>query len=113
VYEIRGGMTTTERNRLIEEWKTTTNGVIVATLAALTEGVNLQHSCLLIFAEQDYLPSTIQQAIARSRRAGQTSRVRVINVLAKDSIDTVVNKALSFRDKNIRRALLETLRENP
>lgn len=113
IYEIRGGMTTTERNRLIEDWKTQRNGVIVATLAALTEGVNLQHSNLLIFAEQDYLPSTIQQAIARSRRAGQTTRVRVINVLAKDSIDTVVNTALTFRDKNIRRALLEKLRDTP
>jgi SNF2 family DNA or RNA helicase len=113
VYEIRGGMATTERNRLVEEWKTRDNGIIVATLASLTEGVNLQHSSLLLFAEQDYLPSTIQQAIARARRAGQTSRVRVINVLAKDSIDTAVNKALAFRDTNIRRALLETLRENP
>lgn len=109
VFEIRGGLSQVERNQRVADWKASPNGIIVATLASLTEGVNLQHSSFMIFAEQDYLPSTIQQAIARSRRAGQTKRVRVVNVLADKSIDTAVNRTLKTRDKNIKRALLENI----
>jgi len=114
VYEIRGGLNQNERNNRVDDWKNSTNGIIVATLASLTEGVNLQHSRFLIFMEHDYLPSTIQQAIARVRRAGQTQRVRVVNILADRSIDTAVYRTLSTRDRNIKRALLENIRnENP
>ena len=111
VFEIRGGISQADRNTRVEEWKKSSNGIIVATLASLTEGVNLQHSSFLIFLEHDYLPSTIQQAIARVRRAGQTKRVRVVNIMADKSIDTAVYRTLSTRDRNIRRALLENIRD--
>lgn len=111
VYSIDGGTSAKEREARLAEWEATTNGVIVATLAALTEGANLQHSRTIVFAEHDYLPSTLEQAIARAKRFGQQSIVRVYHIMAERSIDTAVYATAQTRERNIKRALLENLRD--
>lgn len=50
-------------------------------------GINLQAASAVILMEPQWKPSTESQAIARAHRMGQTRRVTVHRLLARDSID--------------------------
>jgi SWI/SNF-related matrix-associated actin-dependent regulator 1 of chromatin subfamily A len=111
VFQIDGGTSAAQREERLEQWRKTHNGIIVATLASLTEGANLQHSKRVIFLEHDYLPGVLDQAVARVRRFGQEFRVHVVHILAEDTIDEAVYRTAQTRNKNIHKALLERLRD--
>ena len=106
---ITGDVPAAERERRIREWQDTPNAVIVATLASMQEGVNLQKAESVIFAESYYLPAMIEQAIARVRRFGQTKPVNVYNVYAQHTIDESVWRIMHARHTNVQKALLEDL----
>jgi SNF2 family DNA or RNA helicase len=97
----------------VERWKLQSNGVIVATISALQEGANLQHARMIVFAESDYLPASVEQCIARVRRFGQEYPVNSFEVYCRNTVDQVVMRARNQRSTNIRRALLEDLRDLP
>ena len=50
-------------------------------------GINLQAAAAVILMEPQWKPSTEAQAIARAHRMGQTRRVTVHRLLARDAID--------------------------
>lgn len=83
------------------------NPIIVATISAMKEGVNLQHARTQIFLEESYLPSDNEQAIARSKRRGQTQPVNVYHIHANDSLDVRVHNLQETREAGITRAMLE------
>jgi len=87
------------------------NGVLVATIAAMREGVNLQRCNLNVFVEQSELPSDDDQAVARTLRRGQTRPVRVVIIHGDRTIDRTVWKHQSERRSNIVRSMLEDIRE--
>jgi superfamily II DNA or RNA helicase len=58
----------TPRKRLLAANRTPPSHNIVATLASLSEGVDLSRYRTVIFAEEDYVPGRMEQAIARVRR---------------------------------------------
>jgi SNF2 family DNA or RNA helicase len=93
-----GDLTPLRRADVIRQWLDTEDGVLVATLASVGEGYNLQDSRVAVFYEMDYLPSTNLQALARQRRHGQTDTVRAYAVVAKGSIDTAIAKIAQRRD---------------
>jgi SNF2 family DNA or RNA helicase len=109
VYLITGDMTPGNREVLINEWKASDDGVIVATMGSMQEGVNLQKASNIIFAEHHYLPGTIEQAIARCRRYGQTEPVNVYHVMARGTVDDTVWRVMRGRHSNVTKALLEDL----
>ncbi len=49
--------------------------------------MNIQAASVVIIAEPQRKPSTEEQAIVRAYRMGQTRRVQVHRLLAKDSVD--------------------------
>jgi DNA modification methylase len=102
-------MTPGNREVLIDEWKASDDGVIVATMGSMQEGVNLQKASNIIFAEHHYLPGTIEQAIARCRRYGQTEPVNVYHVMARGTVDDTVWRVMRGRHSNVTKALLEDL----
>jgi SNF2 family DNA or RNA helicase len=87
------------------------NPVIVATISAMKEGVNLQHARTQIFLEESYLPSDNEQAIARSKRRGQTHPVNVYHIHATNSLDMKVHEHQEKREVGISRAMLEYVRK--
>ena len=83
--------------------------IVIATMASMQEGVNLQEAKSVVFAEHHYLPSTIEQSMARVRRFGQTDPVNVYHVLAKGTVDASVWRVMLGRHSNVQKALLEDL----
>jgi hypothetical protein len=71
---------------------------IVATIAALSEGVDLSFAKTVIFAEQDYTPGRMHQAISRVHRwTADLEPVRVFYVLMKHTIDEVIHRCVDRR----------------
>lgn len=106
---ITGDVPAAERERRIRVWQETPNAVIVATMASMQEGVNLQKAESVIFAETYYLPAMVEQAIARVRRFGQTKPVNVYYVYAQHTVDETVWRIMHGRHTNVQKALLEDL----
>lgn len=103
-----------EKTRMLEWFvseRDNPNGVLVATIAAMKEGVNLQRCNLNVFVEQSELPSDDDQAIARTLRRGQTRPVRVVIIHGDKTIDQIVWRHQDKRRTNITRSMLEEIRE--
>jgi SNF2 family DNA or RNA helicase len=66
---------------------------IVATIASIQEGVNLQRAKYAIFMEQDWVAASNNQALARLRRRGQTGTVLKFVIIARRTADESVHKA--------------------
>lgn len=109
VFLITGDIPPTQRELLIANWKQSERGIIVATMASMQEGVNLQKSNSVIFAEHHYLPGTIEQAVARCHRYGQTRQVRVYHLIARGTVDESVWRVMTERHNNVTKALLEDM----
>jgi len=104
-----GDSSSKDKAKAISEFSGSRTGVLVATVAAMKEGVNLQNCALNVFVEQSDLPSDNDQAIKRTVRRGQDRPVRVVHIQATRSEDERVHAANVRRDLNIRRSLLEEL----
>jgi len=78
---------------------------IVATYGALREGVTLTKGTQVVLHDLDWMPSTILQAEARIWRLGQTQPCTSTWVLAADSIDTLLARALLMKADHIERTL--------
>ncbi|MQM26721.1 DEAD/DEAH box helicase [Glycomyces albidus] len=61
--------------------------VLLAQIEAGGVGMNIQAASVVVICEPQWKPSTEDQAIARAHRMGQSRRVQVHRLLAKDSID--------------------------
>jgi SNF2 family DNA or RNA helicase len=86
------------------------DAIIVATIAALKEGADLQAGNHSIFLEEDWLSEVNAQAIGRQRRRGQDKPVVVHRILADRSVDHMVAKAASGRGDDIRGLMQEYVR---
>jgi SNF2 family DNA or RNA helicase len=106
-----GAQNPTVRAEIVETWKTTPNAVMVATISALQEGANLQNAHTVCFVESSYLPSDMEQCIARVRRFGQYFPVNVIHFVAERTVDEAVVRASKKRERHIMRALLRDIRD--
>jgi SNF2 family DNA or RNA helicase len=84
-----GDMTTSEREKVIEEFKTGNIRYMVATDAA-AEGLNLQQCNILFNYDLHWNPMKIEQRIGRIHRLGQERDVTIFNLSIKDTIDDYV-----------------------
>jgi SNF2 family DNA or RNA helicase len=91
----------------VAEWESTTNGILVATIGAMAGGLNLQHSHRGIYVEEPDLPADFEQTYKRMLRRGQTRKVVLTVIYAKDSPDVVIRRGQQRKDMNIRKALKE------
>jgi len=108
---ITGDVPTAKRSALVDKWKTQQNGVLVATISSLKEGISLVHAKDVVFLEHSELPADQEQCVARLKRRGQTSLVTVHNVFAKGSPDMAIRRHLNDRTAGLKRALTSWLRE--
>ena len=75
--------------------------VLLAQIEAGGTGLNIQAASVVVICEPQWKPSVEEQAIARAHRMGQTRRVQVRRLLAKDCVDERIcevqeNKLLLF-----------------
>lgn len=108
---ITGDVPTARRGDLVEAWKRQPNGVLVATISSLKEGISLIHAKDVIFLEHSELPADQDQCIARLKRRGQTELVRVHHVWARNTPDMAIKRHLDERHTGLKKALSSWLRE--
>ena len=90
-----GAMTDTQRQQALSQFLFTEDGTLIATLAALGEGVNLQHCHQVAYYEEDWIHERRNQARARFYRAGQTAPVVEYFLHARGTTDAIIHKRAS------------------
>ncbi|MCD0442370.1 SNF2-related protein [Glycomyces sp. A-F 0318] len=101
---ITGKVAAPKRQAMVDEF-TRRQGpaVVLAQIEAGGVGLNVQAASVVVLAEPQWKPSIEQQAMARAHRMGQTRRVQVHRLLAKDGVDERIRevqerKELLFED---------------
>lgn len=86
---------------------------VIATIGSLSEGVDLSHMRMVIFAEEHWPPGSNVQALARVRRERQVESneepVLVYYVLVNETIDTKIHDINRRRSASIKELLSEAL----
>jgi SNF2 family DNA or RNA helicase len=108
---ITGDIASDKRTEMVNKWSTQNDGVLVATISSLKEGISLVHASNVIFLEHSPLPADQEQCVARLKRRGQNSLVLVHNVFAKGTPDTAIRRHLNDRTMGLKRALISWLQE--
>jgi superfamily II DNA or RNA helicase len=103
VNTIHGGMKLEERVNAEKIFKTETQ-VMVATEAA-GEGINLQFCHLMINYDIPWNPNRLEQRMGRIHRYGQTLEVYVFNLVAENTREGMVLRALFDKLNEIRNVL--------
>jgi len=74
---VNGGVGTKKRFQIVQQYQAGEIDVLLSTIGALKEGVNLTAGKMLFFAELPYTPAEIDQVAARIHRSGQKSVVYI------------------------------------
>lgn len=88
---ITGEVPPRERSALAKSSK-----MIVATMASMSEGVDLSHFKHVIFMEMDYVPGVLYQALSRVRRWGPTAADKIVTVYylyVRNTLDHIIYTA--------------------
>lgn len=109
VFTLTSGMNMKKRGVIIEDFKKSTNGVLLLTYELGAEGLNLQFACTVVLADIWWNDGKTQQAIGRVFRYGQLSSI--VNVYLFTS-NTGVENAV-FNKQNEKLTLLEELKTGP
>ncbi|MBT8227932.1 MAG: DEAD/DEAH box helicase [Dactylosporangium sp.] len=87
-FQLSGRVPAAERQRMVDEFSAIDgHAVLISQITAGGVGLNIQAASVVILTEPQLKPTIEQQAIARCHRMGQTRRVRVHRLLAKDTVD--------------------------
>lgn len=92
VFVIHGDVQADERERRIEAWKASVDGVLIATMAVAQVGVDFSHARIAIFAEIDYTPAILGQA--EMRTFAPHRGMDIIFVVANHIVEQRVVRAL-------------------
>ena len=92
--KLYGGMTDRQKDAAVSAFQSGKAPVFVGQIQAAGVGLTLTSARTVLFAELDWVPGNIIQAEDRCHRLGQTDTVRVIHLVAKDSVDARMVHAL-------------------
>ncbi|MEM8886112.1 MAG: DEAD/DEAH box helicase, partial [Planctomycetota bacterium] len=85
---ITGGVSPEDRFQLVQDFSAAEgHQLLIAQIDAAGTGLNLQAAGAVVLMEPQLKPTTEAQAIARAHRMGQTRRVVVHRLLARDCVD--------------------------
>lgn len=91
-FVIHGDISPNKRDEIIEAWKATTNGVLVATMSVGQVAINLSHSKVALFVEIDWTPAVVAQAEMRTYDPTRPMDIRFI--VANHIVDQRILRAL-------------------
>jgi SNF2 family DNA or RNA helicase len=97
---------TTHRDRVVEGFRTGTAPVFLISLKAGGVGLNLVEADYVIVLDPWWNPATEAQAVDRAHRIGQTRKVMVYRLVAKDTVEDKV-MALKARKAELISSVLE------
>lgn len=101
---VHGSNTTAdERETILHAAQAEKDIVLVVTIDAAREGVDLIGFDTTLFVEYDWRPWALEQAEGRTRRVGQKKNVRWVYMTFDKGIDKAMRKKLRLKQKRLRR----------
>jgi SNF2 family DNA or RNA helicase len=94
---FHGGVPSEKRPALIERFRDDPACRVFLSTDAGSTGLNLQHASTLVNMDLPWNPAILEQRIARIHRMGQARPVRVINFVAKGTIEEGMLSVLAFK----------------
>ncbi|MDR7304219.1 DEAD/DEAH box helicase [Haloactinomyces albus] len=92
---LTGKLTPQAKQELVDDFtRREGHAVLPGQITAGGVGLNIQAASVVILAEPQLKPSTEEQAIARCHRMGQTRKVHVHRLMAKDTVDQRLQEVL-------------------
>ena len=94
---FHGGVSSDRRPALIERFRDDPACRVFLSTDAGSTGLNLQHASTLVNMDLPWNPAILEQRIARIHRMGQVRPVRIINFVAKGTIEEGMLSVLAFK----------------
>src|SRR6516165_10655417 len=94
---FHGGVPSEKRPVLVERFRSDPTCRVFLSTDAGSTGLNLQHASTLVNMDLPWNPAVLEQRIARIHRLGQAQPVRIINFVAKGSIEEGMLSVLAFK----------------
>jgi superfamily II DNA or RNA helicase len=94
---FHGGIPSDKRPALIERFRNDANCRVFLSTDAGSTGLNLQHASTLVNMDLPWNPAVLEQRIARIHRMGQVRPVRIVNFVAKGTIEEGMLSVLAFK----------------
>ena len=94
---FHGGVPSEKRPALVERFRDDPACRVFLSTDAGGTGLNLQHASTLVNMDLPWNPAVLEQRIARIHRMGQKRPVRVINFVAKGTIEEGMLSVLAFK----------------
>ena len=94
---FHGGVPSDKRPALIERFRADPACRVFLSTDAGSTGLNLQHASTVVNMDLPWNPAILEQRIARIHRMGQKQPVRVINFVAKGTIEEGMLSVLAFK----------------
>jgi len=94
---FHGGVPSDKRPALVERFRDDPACRVFLSTDAGSTGLNLQHASTVVNMDLPWNPAILEQRIARIHRMGQKQPVRVINFVAKGTIEEGMLSLLAFK----------------
>ncbi len=94
---FHGGVPSDKRPALVERFRDDPACRVFLSTDAGSTGLNLQHASTIVNMDLPWNPAILEQRIARTHRLGQSQPVRVVNFVAKGTIEEGMLSVLAFK----------------
>jgi superfamily II DNA or RNA helicase len=94
---FHGGVPGRDRGKLVEQFRTDPNCRLFFSTDAGGVGLNLQFASMVVNVDLPWNPAVLNQRIGRVHRLGQPNPVRVVNMVAKGTIEEGMLSVLAFK----------------
>lgn len=94
---FHGGVPSDKRPALVDRFRNDPACRVFLSTDAGSTGLNLQHASILVNMDLPWNPAILEQRIARIYRLGQAKPVRIINFVAKGTIEEGMLSVLAFK----------------
>lgn len=94
---FHGGVPSEKRPALVERFRDDPDCRVFLSTDAGATGLNLQHASTLVNMDLPWNPALLEQRIARIHRMGQKRPIRIVNFVAKGTIEEGMLSVLAFK----------------
>ncbi len=100
---VTGSMTSAQRASAVRKFNESEScRVLVGTIGAVGEGLNLQSADVVVFTDKPWVPVAVEQAEARAHRRGREEPVHVVTLVAEGTVDEYVEEVLASKTELVR-----------